>query len=164
MPLPEEAPWWEIFSCTTDQLIAVVTVLHELYSRPKATYINVSKDPQPPTKPPTAATTPETAMPDVPDSSQLQGVTGVTVSQSQQPTGMQAAGADGGEAASALNTAPGAADEATSTDQVRGLWGLLMLAQRLWVRLLAWPSPHTLLHAGAMCCKRRVVVWDATCS
>lgn len=130
MPLPEEAPWWEIFSCTTDQLIAVVTELHELYSRPKATYINVSKDPQPPTKPPTAATTPETAMPDVPDSSQLQGVTGVTVSQSQQPTGMQAAGADGGEAASALNNAPGAADEATSIDQVRGLWALLMLA--LW--------------------------------
>ncbi|GAX75351.1 hypothetical protein CEUSTIGMA_g2795.t1 [Chlamydomonas eustigma] len=43
--LPESVPWWDLFSCSTEQLVEVVKVLHELYLRPKAEYIHVTKEP-----------------------------------------------------------------------------------------------------------------------
>mmetsp|Transcript_18666 Transcript_18666/g.40111 ORF Transcript_18666/g.40111 Transcript_18666/m.40111 type:complete len:470 (+) Transcript_18666:117-1526(+) len=56
VPLPESVPWWEVFHCTTEQLVEVVCVLHDLYQRPKAEYIHVTREPQPM---PGKATTPE---------------------------------------------------------------------------------------------------------
>ncbi|KAG1653418.1 hypothetical protein FOA52_009127 [Chlamydomonas sp. UWO 241] len=49
VPLPDDpnAPWWEVFSCTTDQLVGVVQTLHALYARPKAVYISIGKDAAP---------------------------------------------------------------------------------------------------------------------
>eukprot|EP00983_Pelagomonas_calceolata_P109217 1159536-Pelagomonas_calceolata.AAC.2 len=42
--LPESVPWWAAFSVKTEQLVAVVRTLYELYQKPKATYINVSQE------------------------------------------------------------------------------------------------------------------------
>ncbi len=44
MPLPDKVPWWEVFSCRTDQIVEVACTLHALYARPKAKY--VSLDPE----------------------------------------------------------------------------------------------------------------------
>ena len=43
IPLPESRsdPWWTVFDCRTEQLVEVVNVLHELYSRKKTFYIDV---------------------------------------------------------------------------------------------------------------------------
>jgi len=42
--LPESVPWWAAFSVKTEQLVAVVRTLHELYQKPKAAYVNVSQE------------------------------------------------------------------------------------------------------------------------
>jgi hypothetical protein len=36
--------WWELFSVTTEQLLEVVRVLHDLYQRPPAHYVPPSTD------------------------------------------------------------------------------------------------------------------------
>ena len=46
IPLPESStdPWWVIFECKTDQLVEVVNVLHELYSRTAPAYIDLPRN------------------------------------------------------------------------------------------------------------------------
>lgn len=45
IPLPESGPdpWWVVFDCRTKQLVEVVSVLHELYSRPSPRYIDIPR-------------------------------------------------------------------------------------------------------------------------
>jgi hypothetical protein len=44
VPLPDDMNWWELFSVTTEQLLEVVRVLHDLYQRPPAHYVPPSTD------------------------------------------------------------------------------------------------------------------------
>lgn len=42
--LPENPPWWKVFDAEKGDIEEVCNVLANLYQRPKASYIEVSKD------------------------------------------------------------------------------------------------------------------------
>lgn len=75
--LPEHLPWWAMFQVRTEQVVEVVRVLHDMYSRPKAEYIHVSKDPQRKVKQLTPEITNADNSPLLPDSSNIAAIPGL---------------------------------------------------------------------------------------